>query len=96
MSNKAESCPVCDGRGMVRAGFYLDVGRDEGPQACRACFGKGIVFPPGRCYPVPSYPWYPSVEPGRTLPAPEPPYPPYWVPPYCYNIVTCGTESLSE
>ena len=51
-------CPVCEGRGIVAADFYDDVGPDI--PTCRACQGKGIVWSPEEqpCIPYP-YPWYP-------------------------------------
>ena len=44
-------CPVCDGRGVVPAGFYSCYPEytcsDANNVPCRACKGKGIIW--GRC-----------------------------------------------
>lgn len=44
------ACPVCNGSGKVRTGFYgmggcsmADVMNDKFPSACRTCKGKGII-----------------------------------------------------
>lgn len=46
-------CPVCDGSGIVRQGFYFvppNGGSGEfcssstGPEKCRACNGSGIIW----------------------------------------------------
>ena len=42
-----EKCPVCEGRGHVPQGFYLDLCTTTGtcaPIMCRACQGKGFIF----------------------------------------------------
>jgi DnaJ-class molecular chaperone len=42
-----EKCPVCEGRGHVPQGFYLDLCSTTGtcgPVMCRACQGKGYMF----------------------------------------------------
>lgn len=39
-------CPVCEGKETVPAGFYRDMAEDKGPQECRACKGKGIIYLP--------------------------------------------------
>lgn len=42
-----EKCPVCEGRGHVPQGFYLDLCSTTGtcgPIICRACQGKGFLF----------------------------------------------------
>lgn len=42
-----EKCPVCEGRGHVPQGFYLDLCSTTGtcgPVICRACQGKGFLF----------------------------------------------------
>ena len=42
-------CPVCEGRGLVFAGFYEPVGhrRDHKlgapPETCKSCIGKGVL-----------------------------------------------------
>ncbi len=40
------ACPICEGRETMPAGFYRDVAEDKGPQQCRACKGKGLVYLP--------------------------------------------------
>jgi len=41
-------CPICNGNGMVDAGFYNQTSgywtSTEGTEACRACNGTGIVW----------------------------------------------------
>lgn len=43
-------CPVCDGRGLVPAGFYFAVGAvsysgsGTTTEKCRSCDGKGLVW----------------------------------------------------
>ena len=44
-------CPVCEGRGIVPAGFYAVpkqqpsyTSTSSGPETCRSCSGKGIVY----------------------------------------------------
>ena len=51
-------CPVCDGRGSVRNGFYYQTPgtyqtRGTADEPCRSCNGKGIVF--GQDNPPPEY-----------------------------------------
>lgn len=78
----ASKCPVCNGRGTVDPGFYSpfqshpDVVRTSSSlpmrEPCRACGGKGLVWPPNTYYPpmpqipvsVPELPqWTPPVNP---------------------------------
>lgn len=40
------ACPVCKGRETVEAGFYRDVAEDKGPQKCRGCQGRGLIYLP--------------------------------------------------
>lgn len=47
---QAVKCPVCEGRGLVHAGFYsIPKGVVElpttsaAPEQCRSCLGKGII-----------------------------------------------------
>ena len=41
-------CPVCEGRGLVPAGFYyqnsLPTAVNTCPETCRSCYGKGVIF----------------------------------------------------
>ena len=42
-------CPVCDGHGIVAAGFYASVtgvsdGTSTAPEQCRACGGTGVII----------------------------------------------------
>lgn len=41
-------CPVCEGRGLVPAGFYyqnsLPTAVNTCPETCRSCNGKGVIF----------------------------------------------------
>jgi hypothetical protein len=42
-----EKCPVCEGRGHVPQGFYLDITQTTGtnqPVLCRSCFGVGYIL----------------------------------------------------
>jgi DnaJ-class molecular chaperone len=47
----AEKCPVCNGKGLVAAGFYIPrsdstprlIQTDTEPETCRSCKGKGYV-----------------------------------------------------
>ena len=44
-----ELCPVCEGRGLVKAGFYFTSGNPylvltgDSPEKCRSCDGKGYI-----------------------------------------------------
>ena len=40
-----QKCPVCDGRGVVEAGFYGGDGNEVyvEPEACRTCKGFGVI-----------------------------------------------------
>ena len=45
------TCPVCQGHGLVSAGFYLITADQKtysssssGPEPCRACQGTGIIY----------------------------------------------------
>lgn len=47
--SKPHSCPVCYGKGIVSAGFYLSpnytwISSCNLPETCRTCGGKGIVW----------------------------------------------------
>lgn len=67
---KAQVCPICDGKGVVRLGFYpnTDSTANEWPK-CRACHGTGYIMCREECHlwphirpselerRRPSYPW---------------------------------------
>ncbi len=42
-----QKCPICQGKGQVPAGFYLDDysggSTSTAPVTCRACHGSGVV-----------------------------------------------------
>lgn len=40
----AHCCPVCNGNGVVRFGFYLQTTSTVTPEPCRSCNGTGIVW----------------------------------------------------
>jgi len=48
VQKKLYKCPVCNGRGLVPAGFYRDGGYSTyyvaGEQVCRACGGQGVIW----------------------------------------------------
>ncbi len=77
MGSEIVICPVCNGRGMNKAGFYPDVDKDKGPQKCQACEGRGIILVPETD--TTYVPYYPPIEPATPYPPWEPPYPP-WTP----------------
>lgn len=44
--NSHQKCPICEGKGQVRPGFYLDepIGQTNGlPATCRRCKGIGTI-----------------------------------------------------
>jgi hypothetical protein len=41
LSHRPHKCPVCEGKGVVPAGFYTD---DVANQKCRPCGGKGVIW----------------------------------------------------
>lgn len=44
MSELVCKCPVCEGRGHVPNGFYLDMGpSNEFTSQCRSCAGRGVL-----------------------------------------------------
>lgn len=47
MSVKAQTCPVCQGRGFVPCGFYNTSGIGSSSsisdEKCRSCFGRGYL-----------------------------------------------------
>lgn len=45
-----QRCPVCYGKGIVAANFYLSPGpqwssTSTAPEKCRSCHGTGVVWP---------------------------------------------------
>jgi hypothetical protein len=63
---EALKCPVCEGKQIVAAGFYVDAPTQA---KCRSCDGNGYLLAPEqeptRYVPMPYYPWptYPPVNP---------------------------------
>lgn len=51
---KANRCPVCNGVGMVPAGFYSmgDATTGTAPEPCRSCNGTGYLVVPEDDKPV--------------------------------------------
>ena len=54
-STKPHLCPVCEGRGEVRSGFYLpqhdhtlwsESSQAHPMERCRSCRGRGVVWKP--------------------------------------------------
>jgi len=39
---QAQVCPVCEGRGEVAAGFYMD-STTSAPEKCKSCWGCGYI-----------------------------------------------------
>lgn len=83
MNNAPHVCPLCGGTGKPeeeeRQNMYGD---------CRACGGKGIVWPPNAYYPVPQP--APAVPPYWPHPLPLPP----WYPGKTW--VYCGGAAYSQ
>lgn len=50
MKQHAERCPVCDGNGIVDAGFYNQTSGQwvsaGGTEKCRSCDGNGYILVP--------------------------------------------------
>jgi len=68
---KAVICPVCNGVGMVSAGFYSRggdcpywVSSGGNPETCRSCDGKGWVEVSNNViHSIPYIPYYPTTCP---------------------------------
>ena len=51
--NHAERCPVCNGRGVVKPGFYnLGDTTSLAIETCRSCGGKGYIIVPDKELPT--------------------------------------------
>lgn len=88
MKAEPSICPLCNGDGKRRYGRFVN---DE--ETCRACGGKGIVWPPSAYYPQPA-PLVPMPQP-YPVPVPySPPWNPIW-PPRVWCTVSVDGESLT-
>ena len=46
MSDVAQACPVCGGRGWMEAGFFtgMTMATSLAPETCRPCSGTGLIW----------------------------------------------------